>query len=123
MEKLSDSLLEDLSEFYRSRLECMDYRLITTYYDAPDDELVDMISKTEPVSLDNVMYDTPAKLTSSKTPKKKNREKRNFGSGRTRNSSIGSITSEDEPQPLPVIHYCDCDFYDEEEEEVWVKVS
>ncbi|KAL0275010.1 UNVERIFIED_CONTAM: hypothetical protein PYX00_003000 [Menopon gallinae] len=118
LEKLSDSTLEDLSDFYRRWLTVMDSRQITTYHNAPDDALVELINKTEPVSLDIAPDDTPTK-PNSKTPKKKSREKRNSESGRTRNSSVGSITSEDEPEPLPVVDFCD-DV--DREEEAWVKV-
>lgn len=63
----------------------------------PSDDLVNKIYETEPVSLDKVEEDSPETKPTPKTPKDKSqRKKRNSESERIRNTSIGSITSDEE---------------------------
>ncbi|KAK6626719.1 hypothetical protein RUM44_009195 [Polyplax serrata] len=94
---LDDSLLTDLRDFYRSWLPCMKRRCITVESNEPSDDLVNKIYETEPVSLDKVEEDSPETKPTPKTPKDKSqRKKRNSESERIRNTSIGSITSDEE---------------------------
>lgn len=98
LEILDDSLLLELRDYYRSWLPCMSRRDIKSDSKVFDDTFAELIYSKEPVSLDKVGgEEVTSTKTSLKTQKKKvQREKKMSESERVRNTSISSITSDEE---------------------------
>lgn len=95
----------------------MSRRHISTDWKAPDEELVNIIYSSEPISLEAVPEELPTPTPNSKTPRKKTKDKKTNETERVRNVSVGCGTSDEETGTAPE------KINDKPPEEVWVKVS
>lgn len=122
LEILDNSILTELTDYYRSWLPCMSRRNISTYSDEPDDDLVDKIYNSEPVSLEKIEEESLEFQPILKASIEKSEEKKSNESERIRNFQVRTVTSNEEINLLSKSFSESSDCKNTTDEEAWIMV-
>lgn len=99
LEVLEDSLLDDISKYYCQFNPIMSSRVITPFFNAPSDEVVEELASTYPVDLEytdeDVRNDSVIEITKKKPKSSKKIEYTESEKARMRYESVSSVTSLD----------------------------